>query len=194
MEVDEKVEEKELEKEVEFIKKIFSEEFVESEERKKPHEKISAEKIRIETDISQVLMEVRENLSHISEEIEKLRNDFDLLLNSVNEIKGILLLSARPPEKFPRKGIGNVFSRPSSENIDEVLREIEKTVFSPVDKLIVQAIKVEGLKIWLEELFDEIEKGHLEIPEDRVSEAKKLYKLLLQASRNLRDQILLSAR
>ena len=173
--------------EIEFIKRIFSEEFV------APERKESAGFSSVVEEFWEVISTLKNDIKNLSKRVEQLHIDLTLLMESVNEIKGILLLSARPPERVPQ-GEETEKRRNSLLILNRVLSEAEKTIFSPADNVIAQAVKVEGLRIWLEEIFKDVESGKMKIPSEKLSEAKKLYRSLLEMSKTLRERILASAK
>jgi len=188
---------------------VFSEAISIIEEVKK--EKEATTESLVLSQLSLVLEELEklsDAINQLNEKMSKLLDNMNIIADSMSEIKSLILMMAprRPiamekERKIPRalpspkevvKGVKEATPPkvvPKVINVDKLLEEIESTIYAQED-LIVHAIKIEGLRVTVEEVLNDISKNKIEIPETKAEELKKMLKYLTEESRIMKSKIM----
>ncbi len=207
--LEEEVKEEEKEEIEEKGEEVFSEAISIIEEVKKEKE-ATAESLVL-SQLSLVLEELEklsDTINQLNEKMSKLLDNMNMIADSMSEIKSLILMMAprRPiavekgrkiPKTLPSpkevvKGVKEATSAkmmPRTVNVDKLLEEIESTIYAQED-LIVHAIKIEGLRITVEEILSDVSKNKIEIPEEKAEELRKMLKYLTEESRIMKSKIM----
>ncbi len=130
---------------------------------------------------------MKAELRRIYDKIDNLENTIKYLIDSVNEIKSVILIVSHSRERKVEKesteeGLIN--------GLNKTIELAEDAIYSTLDSDIVRAIKIEALRFDLERLLEKAKEKQIMIPRDMQSRVREVLGNLQKEAIILRKRIM----
>lgn len=123
----------------------------------------------------------------IYEKVDNLENTIKYLIDSINEIKSVILIVSHS-RGGERESVTK--SDDVANNINRIIELAEDAILSAVKPDVVRAIKIEALRIELRELLNKAKRKEIFVPSGTLSKIEEVLKGLDKEANMLRKKIM----
>jgi len=176
---------------LERIAKVVEEEIVFPEEEiEEEMDLVKPPQVKEEISLYDILGSInilKTDIRRLGERLDNLEQTINYLIDSLNEIKSIILMishTGRSETKITPK------EKPGRETIDKILDEAEDILFSTYDNELLRAIRIEAMIFDLEDILKNIREKKLSLPPEKIERLNEIYNNLKKESLHFQKKLI----
>jgi len=182
----------EIAEDIETLSQIVEEEVITPEEDSESVELMEDLEVKEEYnifDILNIISSIKADIKKLSEKLDNLENTMTFLVDSMNELKSIVLFTSHARGKETPIDITKE-EKKEVKLIDKIMDDAEDILFSATENELSKAIKIEALIFDLEDLLKDLSEGKLRLPPEKRERLERIYEDLKRESAEFQKKFL----